>query len=111
MIIIIKGVSIDPGSLNSWLKNNGGYANGCDIIWSAPDKFGVTSFQGKETASESEICSGVSQGHGIIANVMNGGHYVLITGCAGNGVFYVNDPGFSYTTYTMNDIVVEAVYH
>ena len=32
-------------------------------------------------------------------------------GCLGNGVFTVNDPGFSYTQYSMSDIVREAVYH
>ena len=42
---------------------------------------------------------------------MNGGHWVLLTSCLGNGVFSVNDPGFSYTQYSMADIVMEAVYH
>jgi hypothetical protein len=111
MILQTKGAGQDPGSLNSWLKSNGGYASGCNIVWASVDAFGVTSFQGIEQASESAICSGLSQGHGIVANVHNGGHYVLLTACAGNGVFYVNDPGYSTTTYTMSDIVQEAVYH
>jgi len=64
MMLATKGVGVDPGSLNSWLDDNGGYANGCDIIWATPDKWGVTSFQGIETASESEICNGLSQGNG-----------------------------------------------
>lgn len=80
MMLASKGVGLDPGSLNSWLISNGGYADGCDIIWSVPDRWGVTSFQGIETANESEICNGLAQGHGIIANVMNGGHWVLLTG-------------------------------
>ena len=46
MMLASKGVGVDPGSLNSWLVNNGGYANGCDIIWAVPDAFGATSFQG-----------------------------------------------------------------
>jgi hypothetical protein len=111
MILNTKGTGHDPGSLNSWLKSNGGYASGCNIIWASVDAFGVTSFQGIETADESAICNGLSQGHGIVANVHNGGHWVLLTACAGNGVFYVNDPGYSTTTYTMADIVQEAVYH
>jgi hypothetical protein len=97
--------------LNSWLHSNGGYANGCNICWGSVDAFGVTKYQGKEHASESAICSGLSKGHGIVANVHNGGHWVLLTGCAGNGVFYVNDPGFSTTTYHLSEIVEEAVYH
>ena len=109
--LIKQGVKKDPGSLNSWLKSNGGYASGCNIVWASVDALGVTKFQGIETASESAICSGLSQGHGIVANVHNGGHYVLLTACAGNGVFYVNDPGYSTTTYKMSDILKEAVYH
>lgn len=111
MILQTKGAGQDPASLNSWLKSNGGYASGCNIVWASVDAFGVTSFQGIEHADESAICNGLAQGHGIVANVHNGGHWVLLTACAGNGVFYVNDPGYSTTTYTMADIVQEAVYH
>lgn len=111
MMLKTKGASVDPASLDSYLTRNGGYASGCNIVWSAVDNYGVTKFQGIETASESEICNGLNQMHGIIANVNNGGHWVLLTGCAGNGVFYVNDPGYSKTTYKMSEIVREAVYH
>eukprot|EP01033_Poteriospumella_lacustris_P007894 gene7894-5672_t len=111
MMLATKGVSIDPSSLDIYLSNNGGYANGCDIIWGRADDFGVTTFQGLEDANEEEICNGLSQGHGIIANVNNGGHWVLLTGCAGNGVFYVNDPGYNRDTYSIWDISIEAVYH
>lgn len=79
MMLATKAGGVDPGSLNSWLDSNGGYS-GCDIYWGSVDKLGLTSFQGIENASESEICNGLSQGHGIIANVMNGGHWVLLTG-------------------------------
>lgn len=111
MMLKTKGASVDPSSLDSYLTKNGGYASGCNIIWAKADDFGKTKFQAIETANESQICSGLSQGHGIIANVNNGGHWVLLTGCAGNGVFYVNDPGYSRTTYKMSEILREAVYH
>eukprot|EP01040_Poterioochromonas_malhamensis_P010841 gene10841-11817_t len=111
MMLKTKGASVDPSSLDSYLTHNGGYASGCNIIWAAADHYGKTKFQGIETANESEICNGLSKQHGIIANVNNGGHWVLLTGCAGNGVFYVNDPGYSRTTYKMSEIVREAVYH
>lgn len=111
MMLATKGVSIDPSSLDIYLSNNGGYSGGCDIIWGRADDFGVTTFQGLEDANEEEICNGLSQGHGIIANVNNGGHWVLLTGCAGNGVFYVNDPGYNRDTYSIWDISIEAVYH
>jgi hypothetical protein len=111
MILATKGAGKDPGSLNSWLKSNGGYSSGCLINWGSVDKLGYTKYQGKESPTESEICNGLSQGHGLVANVHNGGHWVLLTGCAGNGVFYVNDPGYSTTTYKHSDIVDLAVYH
>jgi hypothetical protein len=111
MMLKTKGANVDPSSLDSYLTKNGGYASGCNIVWSKADNFGKTKFQGIETASESAICSGLKQNHGIIANVNNGGHWVLLTGCAGNGVFNVNDPGFSRTTYKMSEILREAVYH
>lgn len=111
MMLKTKGANVDPSSLDSFLTHNGGYASGCNIIWSAADKYGKTTFQAIETANESEICSGLSKGHGIIANVNNGGHWVLLTSCAGNGVFNVNDPGYSRTQYKMSEILREAVYH
>eukprot|EP00981_Chlorochromonas_danica_P006722 scaffold1463_cov189-Ochromonas_danica.AAC.17 len=111
MMLATKGVDVNPGSLDEWLSNNGGYANGCDIYWGSVDAFGVTSFQGLEYASESAICNGLAQGHGIIANVNNGSHWVLLTGCQGGGVFQVNDPGYNRATYSMSEILVEAVYH
>jgi Peptidase_C39 like family len=111
MMLNTKGTGHDPSTLDFWLTDNGGYSGGCNIIWSRVDAFGVTSFQGIEQADESAICNGLSEGHGIIANVRGGTHWVLLTACAGNGVFYVNDPGFSATTYSMGDILQEAVYH
>lgn len=33
MILSTKGAWYNPGQLDSWLTNNGGYANGCDIYW------------------------------------------------------------------------------
>ena len=111
MILKTKGANYNPSTLDKWLTKNGGYANGCEIYWGKVDSLGVTSYQGMETASESAICSGLSKGHGIVANVHNGGHWVLLTGCLGNGKFSVNDPGFSTTTYSMSDILREAVYH
>jgi hypothetical protein len=111
MMLATKGVSVDPSSLDIWLTNNGGYVYGCDIIWAMVDAFGATSFQGIEVADESAICNGLASMHGIIANVNGGSHWVLLTGCAGNGVFYVNDPGYSRSTYSMSEILQEAVYH
>lgn len=111
MMLATKGVDVNPSSLDDWLSNNGGYFDGCGLLWATVDAFGVTSFQGLETADEGAICNGLAQGHGIIANVNNGEHWVLLTGCLGGGVFTVNDPAFARDTYGMWEIVMEAVYH
>ena len=111
MILATKGAGKDPSSLNSWLKSHGGYSSGCLINWASVDALGYTKYQGKQTPTETEMCNGIKAGHGLVANVHNGGHWVLLTGCAGNGVFYVNDPGYSTTTYKKSDIVGLAVYH
>ena len=111
MILATKGVDVNPSTFDIFLSDNGGYIDGCNIIWAMADAYGVTSFQGIEYADESSICNGLSQGHGIVANVMNGGHFVLLTGCLGGGVFTVNDPGFAISTYSMDEILSLAVYH
>lgn len=75
------------------------------------DALGYTTYVGKQSPTESEICNGLAAGHGLVANVHNGGHWVLLTGCAGGGVYYVNDPGYSTDTYSHGEIVDLAVYH
>jgi hypothetical protein len=44
------------------------------------DAFGVTKFVGIQNPTYSETCNGLSLGHGLVANVNNGGHWVLLTG-------------------------------
>lgn len=111
MMLDTKGCHYNPSTLDSWLTSNGGYADGCNIYWGSVDTFGCTTYIGKQNPTESEICNGLDAMHGLIANVNNGGHWVLLTGCAGGGVFYVNDPGYSRDTYSLSEIVEIAVYH
>ena len=111
MILATKGVDVNPSSFDVFLSDNGGYIDGCDIVWAMADAYGVTSFQGIEYADESAICDGLAQDHGIIACVNGCTHFVLLTGCLGGGVFTVNDPAFSRSTYSMDEITFEAVYH
>jgi hypothetical protein len=110
MMLKTKGAGVDPAYLDSYLTTHGGYSNGCDIIWGRADDFGVTQFRSVQWCNYDEICGGLSKNHGLIANVRNGGHWVLLTGCAGNGNVYVNDPGFNQNTYNVNEIGAIAVY-
>jgi hypothetical protein len=111
MIIATKGGAYNPGNLDSWLTQNGGYSGGCNINWASVDALGYTTFVGKQDPTEQEICNGLAAGHGLVANVHNGGHWVLLTACLGGDVFAVNDPGYSTTSYKHSDIVDLAVYH
>lgn len=111
MILATRGVQTNPSILNSWLNNNSGYADGCDIYWGIVDDFGKTSYQGMETASYSTVCAGVAAGHGVVANVRDGTHWVLITGCSSPNLYNVNDPGFNQATYPSDQVSQEAVYH
>lgn len=110
MALTTKGHTINPGELNDWLKDHGGYASGCDIVWSAVDAFGVMTFISMENASYDTICEGVKEGHAIIINVRDGTHWVLVTGCSG-GNYLVNDPYFAVNSYSPGDVLTEAVYH
>eukprot|EP00049_Salpingoeca_infusionum_P026476 m.25860 g.25860 ORF g.25860 m.25860 type:complete len:187 (+) comp8775_c1_seq1:113-673(+) len=111
MMLKTKGANYNPGTLNEWLKNNGGYASGDLLVWSAVNKLGVVSFQAIENPDIASVQSGLSSCHGIIANVRGGSHWVLLTGYAGSNKFYVNDPGFSQSTYEFSEMLRFAVYH
>src|SRR3546814_2285343 len=108
MILQTKGAGQNPSTLDSWLTQNGGYADGCNIYWGKVDAFGVTTYRGMQTANEQEICNGLNQMHGIVANVNGGGHWVLLTGCNGNGYFRVNDPGYNRDSYHISEEIGRA---
>ena len=93
------GKSYNPGTLNNWLKANGGYVSGDLLVWGAVGKIGL-SYQGK--ISNSAIASNVNANHIVILNVHNGGHYVLATSMASSTVIRVNDPGYSTTEYSLS---------
>jgi len=96
--------TMNPGQLNTWLTDNNGYADNDLIVWASVDVFGP-SFQGIEYGvSVTTLADGLNSCHGIIANVRSGSHWVLVTGYddANTGTFYVNDPGFSDTSYALS---------
>jgi len=102
---------LNPDQLNSWLMSHSGYADEDLIVWSSVDAFGP-SFQGIETGvTVQDLINGIDACHGIIANVLSGTHWVLLTGYAGNNVFYVNDPYFDTNTYAYSGMSQWAVYH
>jgi len=111
MFLSYRGYGGNPGTFNNWLRNNGGYASGCLIYWAKPDDLGFTHFNGQQNPDYSTVCASVERKNGIVANVNNGGHYVLITSCDGNGNYNVRDPAGRRTSFGHNEVVVFIVYH
>ncbi|MCB0369154.1 MAG: C39 family peptidase [Bdellovibrionales bacterium] len=103
------GKSYNPSTLNTWLKGHGGYVSGDLFVWGSVNSLGLK-YQGK--VSNSNIASSLSAGHVVILNVHNGGHWVLATSMSGSTI-YVNDPGYSTSSYTLSEIVANnsGLYH
>ena len=118
--ILIKsslGVSVDstPKTLNVWLKNNDGYDGSNDLIESAVPNIDPARIVWPEDAmhrendlSFEEVASYLDKGRIVIANVNDGGHFVLLTGYSleDKDTFAVNDPGYAKDTYSYSKDVV-----
>ncbi|TNV71894.1 hypothetical protein FGO68_gene14227 [Halteria grandinella] len=103
----IDGKASNPGTLNAWLRGHGGYVSGNLFVWGSVAPFGL-SFVGF-SSSDADIKNHFNQGHAVILNVNNGGHYVLMTGHSSSG-YNVNDPGFSRSSYTNAEVVKAGIY-
>jgi hypothetical protein len=105
----------DPGTLNEWLRNNGGYTSGNDLIESMVPKVAPKYVSWPSDAMhvhndlpKSAIQGYLKSGRPVIANVMQGRHFVLVTGwdVSNDDTLYINDPGFTRSTYSYSDDVV-----
>ena len=94
------GKSYNPGTLNTWLKSNGGYSGGDLYVWTAINKLGLT-FKG--FVVNTQIKQNLDAGNVVILNVRNGAHWVLAHGYSGDNIL-VNDPGFSTSSYNLSEI-------
>jgi hypothetical protein len=115
--IPIKAPLIDstPKTLNVWLKNNDGYDDSNDLIETQVPLIDPSRIAWPEDAmhktndlSYETVRSYLDKGRIVIANVNNGGHFVLLTGYSetDGDTFAVNDPGHDRDTYSYkNDVV------
>jgi hypothetical protein len=91
------GEQTDPGALNQWLKQNGGYLSGCLIVWSTAANInpGIT-YIGSAGQDWDRLRSELDAGYPVIVKVANitGSHYVTVTGYAGS-TYYINDPAYT----------------
>lgn len=100
----LKSINQDfnPSSLNSYLNGHGGYVQQDLFVWAAINPLGVK-FIGFITRAS--IQSNLNAGNIVILNVHNGGHWVLATQMINSNTVAVNDPGYSTTSYTFDQIV------
>lgn len=115
-VCMLYNGTYNPGTLNSWLTNNGGYSGGCDMKWNVIPSCQLVSYDGSGVSSAnnySELYSYISVGKKAVVNVHYIGHaastgydhWVLVTGFTGTSASYnvpanytVYDPG--YSTYS-----------
>lgn len=116
--ISIESSSSTPDTLNTWLKANGGYDNN-DLIESVVPNIDPTRISWPVDAmhrtndlSYETVKQYIQAGRIVVGNVMNGGHFVLLTGYSDDGdTFAVNDPGFDTYYYSYSkDIVGYRIY-
>ena len=101
------------GTFNAWLIANNGYVDGDLLVWAAADALGVVKFNqyytGTGSLPLSQMQQLVTEGHPIIVNVLNGSHWVLVTGFSGSN-FIVNDPAAFHTSYDYSGMSHYVVY-
>jgi hypothetical protein len=107
-----NGEHVDPGTLNTWLRNNGGYDTSDDLEEEElykinPQRISYTgAIRSQSGLSMDQIVSMLqSSDQIVILNVRNGRHFVLATGFddAEKDVIYINDPGFEVTQVSYSD--------
>ena len=118
MLLKHYGSNADPGKLNSWLCNKGGYTGDCAIYWEVAANYdgadGMTYIGGNNTGDNwGELDNQLSKGYPVIVKVdfypntaPVDQHWVLVThrsGSSGNpGSYYINDPwDYNYTEKTL----------
>jgi hypothetical protein len=114
-ILSIIDIHSTPKTLNIWLKNNDGYDGSNDLIESAVPNIDPERISWPDDAMHrtndlpyETVKSYLDKGRIVIANVHNGGHFVLLTGYSldDGDTFTVNDPGYDVTTYSYSKDVV-----
>ena len=97
-----------------YLMDNNGYDDENDFIEPVAQQINPDRVIWPEDAmhktndlSYETVVNYLKAGRVVIGNVMNGGHFVLLTGYSDDGdTFSVNDPGFSTLTYSYSKDIV-----
>ena len=104
----------NPGSLNTWLKANGGYDDSNDFIESVAHEIDTSrvfwpsdAMHSTNDLSFATIVGYLEKGRIVIANVNSGHHFVLVVGYSADGdTLIVNDPGYDRDAYSYGKDIV-----
>ena len=100
MALSAIGKSFNPGTLNSWLKDNNGYDLNGNFRWWSVYRLGLK-YAGK--IRKYRIAVNLKVGNVVMLKVRSGHHWVLAKSMSGNTI-YVNDPGYWNTSYRLSDV-------
>ena len=109
----IGGATPNPENLNNWLNNHGGYVDSDLILWNSIESLGsMHLYSFTQHLTSAQIKAYVEKCYPVIVNVRDGTHWVLVTGydTDNSGLFYVNDPGFTSTSYDLSGMSNFVVY-
>ena len=113
--IQINGNPANPGSLNAWLQNNSGYNSDNDLSEAAiPDispsqiTWPIDGMHRTNDLSIYTVRAYLLKQRVVIANVLEGSHFVLVTGFSydDEDTLFVNDPYFNTTSYSFSTGIV-----
>eukprot|EP00042_Codosiga_hollandica_P028586 m.151051 g.151051 ORF g.151051 m.151051 type:complete len:357 (+) comp52812_c0_seq2:78-1148(+) len=113
--IPVNGSPANPGTLNTWLQQNGGYEGDNDLDEAAvpmvsPSRitWPIDGMHRTNDLPMSTIRAYLLRERVVIANVDNGAHFVLVTGYsfADDDTLFINDPYFNVTSYSYSSDVV-----
>jgi len=114
MVYAYYGGSLDPGELNTCLRNNGGYTGSClsYISWNNACLPGGVSWSHRtDVYDAAAINAALASGHPVIARVtasFTDGHFVVITGNDG-GQYQIRDPYGDYQTIADGTYTIEGL--
>ncbi|TNV75537.1 hypothetical protein FGO68_gene17193 [Halteria grandinella] len=99
--------SANPGTINSWLKENDGFEDGYGFKWNSTKSLGLE--WEKFSSNATELREAHDANKRIFLHVRHDNHYVLMTGYSvgatpEESLFYINDPAFDTDAYTAAEV-------
>lgn len=112
--ISVGGEEANPGTLNEWLRTHNGYEAGDDLREEAVPlidprriRWPADGMHRTNDLSVDAVRSYLIHGRTVMANVMGGRHFVLVTGWGeGRDALRVHDPGFRREWYSHSADIV-----